>query len=46
MDSVPPGLQKTRIGFHYFPDTLHYRDVDVNTWLPELQALAASWLTV
>ncbi len=44
MDSVQPGLQKTRIGFHYFPDTLHYRDVDLHTWLPELNALAASWL--
>jgi len=46
MDSVLPGLQKTRIGFHYFPDALHYRDVDLNTWLPELQALATSWLTL
>lgn len=46
MDSISPGLQKTRIGFHYFPDALHYRDVDLNTWLPELQALAASWLTI
>ena len=46
MDSLPTGLQKTRIGFHYFPDTLHYRDVDLHTWLPELQAMAASWLTL
>jgi hypothetical protein len=46
MDSIQPGLQKTRIGFHYFPDALHYRDVDLHAWLPELQAMAASWLTL
>jgi hypothetical protein len=41
--SLLPQLQ-TRIGFHYFPDTLHYRDHDLQTWLPELIALGASWL--
>jgi hypothetical protein len=46
MDDTQPTLQKTRIGFHYFPDALHFRDADLNTWLPELQAMAASWLTV
>ncbi len=35
-----------RIGFHYFPDTLHYRETDLNAWLPELKALGASWLTL
>ena len=35
-----------RIGFHYFPDTLHYRQSDLATWLPVLQALGASWLTL
>lgn len=33
-----------RIGFHYFPDTLHYRDGDLQTWLPELLSLGANWL--
>lgn len=35
-----------RIGFHYFPDTFHYRETDLNAWLPELKALGASWLTL
>ncbi len=37
---------KTRYGFYYFPDTLHYRENDIHTWIPELQALGASWLTL
>jgi hypothetical protein len=35
-----------RCGFHYFPDTLHYREKDLKAWLPELQALGASWLVI
>jgi hypothetical protein len=35
-----------RIGMHYFPDTLHYRDQDLQTWLPELKALGARWVTL
>ena len=35
-----------RLGFHYFPDTLHYREVDLQTWLPALQDLGASWLVM
>ena len=41
---TPP--QKTRYGFYYFPDALHYRDNDIHTWIPELRALGASWLTL
>ena len=37
---------KNRIGFHYFPDTLHYRDSDLQRWLPELTSLKASWLVI
>ena len=37
---------KNRIGFHYFPDTLHYREVDLQRWIPELTALKASWLVI
>jgi hypothetical protein len=33
-------------GFHYFPDTLHYRQHDVQIWLPRLQALDARWLVL
>lgn len=35
-----------RIGFHYFPDTYHYRQSDLAIWLPVLKALDASWLTL
>ena len=35
-----------RLGFHYYPDTLHYQQSDLRTWLPELKALNASWLTL
>ncbi len=37
---------ETRIGFHYFNDTLHYREADLQTWLPEVKALSGSWLTL
>jgi hypothetical protein len=36
----------TTLGFHYFPDELHYRRADLQTWLPELLALDAKWATV
>jgi hypothetical protein len=38
--------QKTRYGFYYFPDTIHYRENDIRSWIPELHALGASWLTL
>ena len=40
----PPG--DTGIGFHYFPDYLHYSQDDFNRWLPILQSMGASWLTL
>jgi len=36
----------TTLGFHYFPDDLHYRAPDLQTWLPELKALDARSLTL
>ena len=42
----PFSPRQSRIGFHYFPDTLHYRDSDLQTWLLELTSLGASWLVV
>lgn len=36
----------SQLGFHYFPDTLHYRQSDLETWAPELQRMGASWLTL
>ncbi len=38
--------RKSRYGFYYFPDTLHYRESDTHTWISELNELGASWLTL
>jgi hypothetical protein len=46
MPTFPTPPQNNRIGFHYFPDTSHYRESDLYTWLPELKTLGASWLTL
>lgn len=35
-----------RIGFHYFPDTDHYSQNDLSTWLPILKTLNAHWLVL
>lgn len=46
MEHFPTPPHNSRLGFHYFPDTLHYRESDLNTWVPELHSLGASWLTL
>jgi hypothetical protein len=46
MKNIPLPPNNTRIGFYYFPDSLHFRENDLHMWLPELKALGASWLTV
>ena len=46
MELFPTPSSNTKLGFHYYPDTLHYRESDLNAWLPELRALGASWLTL
>ncbi len=43
---MPTPITPTRYGFYYYPDTLHYQDNDIISWIPELQALNASWLTL
>jgi hypothetical protein len=35
-----------RLGFHYFPDCLHYAEKDVQRWLPALKEINAQWLVV
>ena len=35
-----------RLGFHYFPDTLHFQQSDLRTWLPLLKSMHASWLVL
>jgi len=42
----PFPARKSRIGFHYFPDTLHYRESDLQAWLPELADMGVSWLVL
>jgi hypothetical protein len=37
---------QNKIGFHYFPDSLHYRDEDLDRWLPVLKQLDARWLVL
>jgi hypothetical protein len=46
MRLTPTPPKNSRIGFHYFPDTLHYCESDLHTWLPEFQAMGASWLVL
>ncbi|MGD2027837.1 MAG: hypothetical protein PVI99_08475 [Anaerolineales bacterium] len=42
----PTPSNNARIGFQYFPDTYHYREADLITWLPELVAMGAQWLVL
>jgi hypothetical protein len=35
-----------RVGFHYFPDSVHYGEKDLNLWLPRLKQLNAQWLVL
>ena len=39
-------LSQQKLGFHYYPDTDHYRESDLQTWLPVLKSAGASWLTL
>lgn len=36
----------TRLGFHYYADTQHYRQLDLQRWQPILQDFGVSWLTI
>ena len=44
METLPIPTNNSRVGFHYFPDTVHYRDSDIQHWLPILKNLNCSWL--
>ncbi len=46
MGSTPPKISNQRLGFYYFPDTLHYRVRDLETWLPEINRLGTGWITL
>ncbi len=44
--SSQPLTRSGRLGFHYFPDTLHYTERDLQLWLPILVELGANWLVI
>ncbi len=46
MKNAKSSISKNRLGIHYFPDTVHYREQDLQAWLPELQALGVAWITL
>ena len=46
MDPNNSTPQKTRYGFYYYPDFLHYTENDLHAWIPELRSLGASWITL
>jgi hypothetical protein len=35
-----------QLGYHYYPDEIHYTELDISTWLPRLDSLGAKWLTI
>jgi len=35
-----------QLGYHYYPDDLHYSQADLSTWIPILRSLGAKWLTL
>jgi len=43
---MPTLSAQTRLGFHYFPDTFHYRRSDLNFWMPRLRELQSSYLVL
>jgi len=38
--------KRSRLGLHYFPNTLHYSEKDAEIWIPEIKSLGASWLVI
>lgn len=45
-ENIHMNFHRSRIGFHYYPDTTHYREGDLQIWLPRLFALNASWVVL
>ncbi len=39
-------LSQSKLGFHYYPDSLHFTQKDLDYWRPILADLGASWLTL
>jgi hypothetical protein len=39
-------LSQSKLGFHYYPDTLHFTQKDLAYWRPILADLGVAWLTL
>lgn len=39
-------FSRQKLGFHYFPDTFHYTEKDLQQWLPLLMDLGVGWLVL
>jgi hypothetical protein len=39
-------VSQPKLGFHYYPDSLHFTEQDLDYWRPILADLGASWLTL
>ncbi len=35
-----------RFGFHYYPDSTHYTEKDIQLWLPVVKGIKAQWLVI
>ncbi len=46
MINYPLPTNNHRTGINYFQDISHYRQSDLQTWLPILQSLNVSWITL
>ena len=46
MINYPLQTNNHRTGINYFQDISHYRQSDLQTWLPILQSLNVSWITL
>lgn len=44
MASIDEKQFQTRLGFCYYPDTLHFGNHDADIWAPELETLGSRWV--
>lgn len=44
MPSKDEKLFRSRLGFYYYPDTLHFGNHDADIWAPELEKLGSNWV--
>ena len=46
MTLFPTPPNNHRVGIHYFPDVFHFKQSDLQTWLPMISSINASWMTL